>query len=81
MAYHQFHDADASYGSFEVFYADRKMCDQINSDIVEEDSVCPKLIPGWYWQACFPGCLPDSEPWGPFGTEQQAIDDAQECGS
>jgi hypothetical protein len=34
---------------------------------------------GWYWQACFPGCLPDSDPVGPFETEQEAIDDAQEA--
>ena len=33
---------------------------------------------GWYWHACFPGCLPDSDPMGPFETEQEAIDDAQE---
>lgn len=32
---------------------------------------------GWYWQACFPGCLPDSEPMGPFETECAAIEDAQ----
>ena len=33
---------------------------------------------GFYWIACFPGCLPDGdyEPCGPFDTEQQAIDDA-----
>lgn len=34
---------------------------------------------GWYWQACFPGCLPDGDPVGPFGTEQEAIEDAQDC--
>ena len=33
--------------------------------------------PGWYWWSCFPGCLPDSEPTGPFNTEQEAIDNAQ----
>jgi hypothetical protein len=33
--------------------------------------------PGWYWQACFPGCLPDGEASGPFGTEQEALADAQ----
>jgi hypothetical protein len=32
---------------------------------------------GWYWWSCFPGCLPDSEPCGPFATEQEAILDAQ----
>lgn len=31
--------------------------------------------PGWYWHACFPGCLPDGEPQGPFGSEREAIED------
>lgn len=33
---------------------------------------------GWYWQACFPGCLPDGEPNGPFVTEAEALADAQD---
>ena len=33
--------------------------------------------PGWYWWACFPGCLPDSEPFGPFATEADAIEDCR----
>ena len=33
---------------------------------------------GWYWQACFPGCLPDGDPVGPFATEDEALDDAWE---
>jgi hypothetical protein len=33
---------------------------------------------GWYWWSCFPGCLPDSEPMGPFETEAEAIADATE---
>jgi hypothetical protein len=32
---------------------------------------------GWYWQACFPGCLPDGDPVGPFDTEADALADAQ----
>ena len=32
----------------------------------------------WYWQACWPGCLPDGEINGPFDTEQAAVDDANE---
>jgi hypothetical protein len=32
---------------------------------------------GWFWQSCFPGCLPDSDPFGPFDTEAEAIADAQ----
>ena len=32
---------------------------------------------GWYWWSCFPGCLPDGEPNGPFETEAEALADAQ----
>ena len=32
---------------------------------------------GWYWWSCFPGCLPDGEPNGPFTTEAEAVADAQ----
>ena len=31
----------------------------------------------WYWY-CLPGCLPDSDPIGPFATEEEAIAAAQE---
>lgn len=34
--------------------------------------------PGWYWWLCFPGCLPDSDPVGPFETEAEALADAQD---
>lgn len=33
---------------------------------------------GWYWWPCFPGCLPDGEPMGPFETEAEAIANARE---
>ena len=29
---------------------------------------------GWYVWSCFPGCLPDGEPMGPFGTEAEALE-------
>ena len=35
------------------------------------------LEPGWYYWVCFPGCLPDSEPMGPFATEDDALADAR----
>ena len=37
-------------------------------------------LAGWYWWACFPGCLPDGdgEPSGPFATEDDALEDARE---
>ena len=37
-----------------------------------------QLPEGWYWWACFPGCLPDGDPYGPFATEAEALADAQE---
>lgn len=33
---------------------------------------------GWYYWFCFPGCLPDSEPMGPYATEAEAIAAAQD---
>jgi hypothetical protein len=42
--------------------------------IVDEE----QITGGWYWWSCFPGCLPDSEPMGPFQTEAEALADAQE---
>lgn len=37
-----------------------------------------KELSGFYWQPCFPGCLPDGDPIGPFETEQEALADAQD---
>lgn len=33
---------------------------------------------GWYWQTCLPGCLPDSDPVGPFRSESAALRDARD---
>ena len=32
---------------------------------------------GWYYWFCFPGCLPDSDPYGPFDSEEEALEDAR----
>lgn len=32
---------------------------------------------GWYWWTCFPGCLPDSDPDGPYDSEADALSAAQ----
>lgn len=31
----------------------------------------------WFYWFCFPGCLPDSEPNGPFESKEAAIADAR----
>jgi hypothetical protein len=70
MPFHPFkHDDGRTYGSFEVFYID---VDEVSQYRDEEDQ--PRE-PGWYWWACFPGCLPDSEPVGPFSSEEEAVRD------
>ena len=33
---------------------------------------------GWYWWSCFPGCMPDGEPSGPFATQAEALADARD---
>lgn len=63
MSYHSFRDGN---GSFEVFYNDGTMFDP-------EDNAAEA---GWYWWACFPSCIPDGEPEGPFATEAEALADA-----
>lgn len=73
-----------SLPNVEVFYLDSNDCNQIQIDnscdcVGDCDCDNPEMLwPGWYWHACFPGCLPDSEPNGPFATEQEALADAQE---
>jgi hypothetical protein len=61
--YIPFKDEDGQeFGSCEVFF-------------IEDDT--EELPIGWYWWACFPGCLPDGDPIGPFDTEEEAIHNAQ----
>lgn len=42
--------------------------------ITDDDGDCTGT--GWYYWFCFPGCLPDSEPIGPFETRADALEDA-----
>lgn len=38
-----------------------------------EDDDGDRLGAGWYVWACLPGCLPDSEPSGPFESAEEAV--------
>lgn len=71
MPYHQFLDENGEpYGSFLVEHNDSLTI------IAEPEQL---LEPGWYWIACFPGCIPDSEFFnGPFETEEEAVNNAQQ---
>lgn len=66
MSFHQFQsETGEPFGGFEVF------------QVMQHDSIELELAAGFYWWACFPGCLPDGEPCGPFFTEEEAIENAQ----
>lgn len=34
---------------------------------------------GWFYWYCLPGCLPDSEPTGPFASADEALDAARKA--
>lgn len=57
-----------AHGSFEVFYFG-----DVQNALDEET--------GYYWWPCFPGCLPDGDPFGPFTTSELAYADAMESES
>jgi len=46
----------------EVFYIS-----ETDEHLDEEGDQYPS---GYYWWSCFPGCLPDSTPMGPFASEE-----------
>lgn len=73
--YHQFHmeETQEPHGSFEIFWHDMNSSLAVTEDGTDEHEAWPS---GWYWHACFPGCMPDGEPSGPFASSRQALEDA-----
>lgn len=47
-----------------------------STDAAEADAA--KTLQGYYYWSCFPGCMPDGEPNGPFDSEEAAMDDARD---
>ena len=41
------------------------------------DGIVFQTLDGWFWQSQMPGCLPDGEPWGPFESKDEAIEDSR----
>lgn len=65
-------DKEHALPNCEAFYAD-------NSDDWEnENGEREPMQPGWYYWYCFPGCLPDSDPIGPFKSKAEAIEAARD---
>jgi hypothetical protein len=74
VGYHKFKDEEGNeYGSFEVYFYTQE---ERGQSIKAYGDTIDHLEPGWYWVACFPGCMPDGEPSGPFYTSIEAYNDA-----
>lgn len=61
---------DTALPDVEVFWADNEYLSTWGDVSTDED---PDAGAGYYYCFCFPGCLPDSEPYGPFETAEEAI--------
>lgn len=62
----------------EVFYVSKGEARENAAGDSEGEEASPMTEAGWYYWFCFPGCMPDSEAEGPFGTEDEALADARE---
>ena len=60
----------------EVFYSD--VSEQTPDTVFYNEYDDEPYGSGYFYWYCFPGCLPDSSPFGPFETEQEAIDHCRE---
>jgi len=62
----------AEYAGFDLVLVAAK-----NEPIYMEIQKAKKALSGWYWVAEFPGCLPDGDFFGPFETEEKAVNNAR----
>lgn len=50
-----------------------------DDDIEEADEAMSELaaaqerLSGWYYRICLPGCMPESDPCGPYETDEKAL--------
>lgn len=58
----------------EVFYRTREE----NEEYSFLDGDNEPMPSGYYYWFCFPGCLPEGDPMGPYETEEEAIEAARE---
>lgn len=70
--------------TFEAMILRCPVCEAEYPDLDGHDDSCCHLEPlietaedAWWWWTCSPGCLPDSDPLGPFTSEEEALEDAR----
>jgi hypothetical protein len=59
----------------EVFYSEHG---DLEFEDCDDGELQEQSAAGYYWWFCFPGCLPDSDPVGPFLSEEAAMENARE---
>ena len=57
--------------AFEMTEEDIRGLDPEDNPYLDDDG---DPMPGWYAWTCFPGCMPDSSPSGPYGSAAEAIE-------
>jgi len=69
-----------SLPNLEIFYrtAESLKLDVANGGVQWTDGDGNPLGEGWFYWYCNPGCLPDTDPIGPFSTELAALEAAHE---
>ncbi len=55
------------------FMNPRVMANMLDAIVEAED-----IKGGWFYQPCFPGCLPDGSPVGPYDSAEKALEAARE---
>jgi hypothetical protein len=67
-------------GVYTVAYDRAFATDTVSCPSCEDEAEESKILDSysWWWWSCLPGCMPDSDPMGPFATEAEALADAQE---
>jgi hypothetical protein len=59
---------------FRIAGMNSQVRDKMFDRIIEDSGITG----AWFYWYCFPGCLPDSEPFGPFKSYNEALADARE---
>jgi hypothetical protein len=51
------------------------MCSKVREEMFDAMIKAEGITGGWFWWSCFPGCMPEGYPIGPFATEAEAVAD------
>jgi hypothetical protein len=71
-------DNEGSTPVWITYFSESDCEEHNNSEGLRETSGDELYIPGYYWAVCSPGCIPDSEFFGPFNSEEDAEKDAND---